>query len=391
MYHNIINTIKDEFRAIFTDGGAMLLCIFAILIYTLVYSTAYGSEVVRNVSVCIVDNDNTPSSRKLINGLISGPRTKLKYETRTISEAKDLFYKQDVFGIIYIPDDYEHQLISGLQSNVAVILDGSHLLLYKQVLEQVSYDVAYSGASVETARLISNGDNVIEIASTIQPIKLSTTHLYNPSLGYGSFVMPSILIVIIQQTLLIGLALIHARRSQQNTIIEPLSTQKATIITFAKILTYTIIYSINLTFILGIVWPIFGFPFAGKLLDIVILLLLYLIAATALSIALSHLFKRRESPIILLLWSSVPILLLAGVSYPREAFPQIIYLIGRIIPSSSAVDAFISIGTMGASLTEVKAEVATLCALAIIYIIIAIYTQKRCSYNKKIDKGVEYL
>jgi ABC-2 type transport system permease protein len=92
MSKTIYNIIKDEFRAIFTDSGAMLLLCFATMIYTLIYSTAYGSEVVRSVAVAIVDEDNTPSSRNLIKGLTGGPNTDVSYEVQTINEAQRLFY-----------------------------------------------------------------------------------------------------------------------------------------------------------------------------------------------------------------------------------------------------------------------------------------------------------
>lgn len=386
MNRTIWNIIKDEFRTIFTDSGAMLLLCFAMMIYTIIYSTAYGNEVVRNVAIAIVDEDNTPSSRNLIKGLIGGPNTSVSYEVQSINEAQELFYRNEVYGIVYIPDGYERYMQSERAANIAAILDGSHMLLYKQVLEQLTYDALYAGATIETAELIAEGNNALEIDSIVEPLTLTTTYLYNPSLGYGSFVMPSILIVIIQQTLIIGIAMINARRRNRGEMATSASYSQATKVITSKILTYIIIYSTNLTLILGIVWPIFGFPFSERLGDIAILLLIYLIASTAIALALSHLFSRRESPIILLLWSSVPILLLAGISYPKEAFPSILYELGRIFPSSSAVDAFISIGTMGASLHDVRGEVITLIILAVLYLILAICAERRVSHSTAIKK-----
>ena len=109
---------------------------------------------------------------------------------------------------------------------------------------------------------------------------------------------------------------------------------------------------------------------------------IYIISATALALSLSHLFKRRESPLMLLLWSSVPVLLLAGVSYPKEAFPELLYLFGRLLPSSSAVNAFVEIGTAGVSLAEVKDDIYTIMILALIFLIIAVFAEKKSFRNK---------
>jgi ABC-2 type transport system permease protein len=79
----------------------------------------------------------------------------------------------------------------------------------------------------------------------------------------------------------------------------------------------------------------------------------------------------------LLLWSSVPVLLIAGVSYPYEAMPDWLYKIGRILPSSSGVSGFIEINSMGASLVDVATEVNTLIVLAVVYLLFAIMCEYR--------------
>lgn len=363
--------VRQEFKMIFTDSGVLLILVFAMLIYTTIYSLAYGNEVVRNVAIAVVDDDNSPTSRTLVNGLRSGPNTEVRYEVSTLAEAKSLFYSRDVFGIVVIPDGFERDIIAGKAANIATILDGSHLLLYRQVLEQATKDALTNGATIEAMRLVSKGANDIEAMEIAQPVAYDGHTLHNPSMGYGSFVMPSIVVVIIQQTLLIVLAMLGVRRRERPMIqLNPIMS------VVAKMLVYMIIYGINLTIILGIVWPIFGFPYEGETSDVIVVFALYIIASSALGLSLSHLFAKRETPLMLLLWSSVPILLLAGVSYPKEAFPGWLYILGKIFPSSSAVNAYVNIGTAGASLTDVSTDVVILLILAIVYTTIAILAEK---------------
>lgn len=364
--------VRQEFKMIFTDSGVLLILVFAMLIYTTIYSLAYGNEVVRNVAIAVVDDDNSPTSRTLVNGLRSGPNTEVRYEVSTLAEAKSLFYSRDVFGVVVIPDGFERDVFAGKVANIATILDGSHLLLYRQVLEQATKDALTNGATVEVMRLVSKGANDVEAMEIAQPVAYDGHTLHNPSMGYGSFVMPSIVVVIIQQTLLIGLAMLGVRRRERPMIqLNPIMS------VVAKILVYMIIYGINLTIILGIVWPTFGFPYEGETSDVIVVFALYIIASSALGLSLSHLFAKRETSLMLLLWSSVPILLLAGVSYPKEAFPGWLYILGKIFPSSSAVNAYVNIGTAGASLTDVSTDVVILLILAIVYTTIAILAEKR--------------
>lgn len=364
--------IRDEFRLVFSDGGVMLILVFAMLIYTIIYSLAYGNEVVREVAIAVVDEDKSVESRRVINGLRSGPRTRLYYEVQDVAEAQRLFYLREVYGIVIIPKGFEQDVLGGNEANVGVILDGSHLLLYRQVLEQVTEDVLTEGAAVETMRLIASGANGEVVGEVVQPVIYDGHTLHNSSAGYGSFVMPSVVVVIIQQTLLIGLGMLGVRRRELKV-----STANILVSMVAKMLCYMIIYAINLTIILGVVWPIFGFPYEGPTSAVVLLFALYVFASASLGMLLSHLFRQREAPLMLLLWSSVPILLLAGVSYPREAFPEWLYILGRLFPSSSAVNAYVNIGTAGAGLGDVIADIVLLAVLALLYFIAAVAVERR--------------
>lgn len=376
-FTNLKSDIRAELSAIFHDSGALLLLVIALPLYTIIYSTAYGSEVVRNVAIGVVDEDKTSSSRELINGIISGPNTAIRYEPQSIHEAQQLYYDDKIFGIVYIPHGYEHNLLSNTQANIGLILDGSHLLLYRQVLEQVATDALTHGATIELMRLVERGESEPSAMATIEPVTLDMHHLYNRSLGYGSFVMPSVIMVIIQQTLVIGLAMIAARRRRKGLGIENISASS----TIAKILVYQIIYGVNLTIILGIAWQVFGFPYVGDTIDIALFVALYIIATLALGMAVAQLFKRRESPLLLLLSTSVPILLLAGVSYPREAYDSWLYNIGRLLPSSSGVDGFIALSSRGATLSDILPEIITLSLLAIIYFALALIINKKLQQN----------
>jgi len=378
-----ISTVKDEIRAIFCDAGAMLILVFAMLIYTVIYSVAYGKEVVTDVAIGVVDEDNTQSSQRLIDGIRSGPNTMVAYEPVSMADAEELFYDGDIYGVVYIPSRYEQRLLSGRQANAGVVLDGSHLLLYRQVLEQAAADILTQGAGVEVSRLMASGVDVSFIKGIVEPVIYDSHTLYNPTLGYGSFVMPTIVVVIIQQTALIGIALIAVRRRLRGEMYVAKTICRATTDVLAKILVYTILYGVNLTIILGVIWPIFGFPNVGRTQDVALLMLIYCIAVISLSLTISHLFRRRETPIIVLLWCSVPVLLLAGLSYPKEAFPSWLYALGELLPSSSAVRAFVDIGTMGASLVDVTGELYMLLFLAVGYLLTAIITEKLDVINKK--------
>ncbi len=122
---------------------------------------------------------------------------------------------------------------------------------------------------------------------------------------------------------------------------------------------------------MGFHYKVFGYPSNGAAGDVVLFLIPYLLSCTFLGIALSSLFRRRENSLLLLLFTSIPFLMLSGASIPQESMPQWLFQLGRIIPSSSGVDGFIRIRTMGATLSEVSVQFWTLWILSGLYFILA--------------------
>lgn len=365
------SVVRNEFRTIFTDGGVMLVLIFALLIYATVYSLAYGSQVLRDVPIGVVDQSRTQASRTLIETFNAGPNTYVAYEPSDMEEARELFYDRKIYGVVYIPADYERNLLGGLQANVAIYCDASYFLMYRQVFQELVTTIGQTGAMVEFQRLIAKGANIPQAQAVTQPVIYQSHNLFNPYLGYGTFVMPAIIIVIIQQTMLIGIGMIGgtwrehglyrklrpAGRGRMSTL--PIVMGRATV--------YAAIYAVTCAYVLGVHYRLFHFPMNGSAGAVAVIMTLYVAACIAMGIAVSTLFRYRENSLLLLLWTSIPVLMLSGVSFPKEGIPEWLFNLGKLLPSSHGVNGFIRIQTMGASLGEVFAEVKWLVILTIVY------------------------
>ena len=72
--------VRNEYGSIFTDAGVILVLVLALLIYSTLYSLAYGTQVLRNVPIGVIDMSNTSTSRQLINTFNAGPNVYVAYE-----------------------------------------------------------------------------------------------------------------------------------------------------------------------------------------------------------------------------------------------------------------------------------------------------------------------
>lgn len=369
------SVLKAEYGHIFKDGGVVLLMVLALLIYATLYSLAYRTEVLRDIPVGVVDLSNTPASRQLVRVFDATPNVHIEYKPGSMEEAEDLFYRRKIYGVIYIPEDYERNLLKGTPAIVGVYADASYFLMYKQVFSDVVAGITGTGSEVEFSRLLSQGINEPQAEAVVNPVSYSVTNLYNPYLGYGTFLLPAIIIVIIQQTLLIGIGMIGGTWREfgvYRKLIRPGERRLSTIpIVLGKATAYLSVYAVTVTYIFTVHYKMFDYPMNGVFYDILLFMIPYVLACIFLGIALSCLFRYRENSILFLLWSSIPVLLVSGASLPKEAIPTWIYNLGKVLPTSSGVEGFLRIQTMGASLSDVKPQVTTLWILCLVYFIIS--------------------
>ena len=130
---------------------------------------------------------------------------------------------------------------------------------------------------------------------------------------------------------------------------------------------YLAIFGLTLGFMLTVHYSLFDYPMRGVWWRCVAVVVPYLLAVILLAQMVGALFRRRESSLVWLLWLSIPFLLVSGVSLPPESFPQWLYVAGRVVPSSSAVEAWIAVQSMGATLKDVAPKLTMLWVLVALY------------------------
>lgn len=380
-FHEYTSVLRSEYRNIFHDAGVLLIAVGAIFIYSMAYSLAYKNEVLRDIPVAVVDNSHTPSSRQLIRAFDATPNIDVAYKPTSLEEAKKLFFERKVYGVIVIPSDYEKKLMRTEKVNIAIYADASYFLMYRQVFFDFAGSIGQSNYHVEWLRFVSKGASTKQAEALSSPVVTSVHNLYNPYLGYATFIMPAILIVIIQQTLLIGIGMVGGtwREKKLYRTLIPTGQSRMSVfpIVLGKSTAFISIYCITITYLLTFHYKLFGYPVKGDTMDLILFLIPYLLSCTFLGIAVSTLFKHRENSLLLLLFTSIPVLILSGASVPSECIPTWLFNGAKIIPSSSGVDGFLRIQTMGATLAEVGTQFRTLWILTGVYFILACFGMRR--------------
>ncbi len=376
-----LKVCRHEFKNIFSDFGILIVFFGTIILYPVLYPYAYSNEVLKDLPVAVVDHDKSAMSRQLIRMLDANDILRVETKPESLQQAKNIFFKNRVDGVIVIPGDFSKRILRGDQTSVSVYCDAGYFLVYRQVFKGASLAVGTMSAGIEFKRLTAGGMPEGQAKNFIEPLRLANNFLYNPAGGYASYVMPAVFLVLLQQTLLMGIGMLGgtARERKQFHFFVPQGTMTDRVIPLiiGKGGAYFAIYMIHAIYIFGILFRVYNYPQRGSVLDLGIFFISFLSCVIAMAMAISAFFRNREISIMFVVITSIPCIILGGFSWPPEAMPQYIRILSYVIPSTAGVEGLLKLSQMGAGLPDIIDILFILWGLTVFYLILAVLYYRR--------------
>lgn len=377
--HDLFYIWKREFGTTFRDQGVLIFFILVPLVYPLIYAFIYTNETIREVPAVVVDNSRSALSREYLRKVDATPDVNIVTYCADMEEAKLMMKERKAYGVIYIPADFSDNIARGKQTQVSLYCDMSGLLYYKALLLANTNVSLAMNADIKIARAGNSTERQDEI--TAYPIEYEDVALYNPTNGFAAFLIPVVLMLIIQQTLLLGIGLSAgtAREHNQFRDLVPINRHyNGTLrIVMGKGLSYFMVYSLVSVYILCVVPWIFKLNRIAIPGELALFILPYLAACIFFSMTASIAIRNRETCMLLFVFTSVPLLFLSGISWPAAAIPPFWKCFSYIFPSTFGINGYVRINSMGATLNEVAFEYRALWLQAGFYFITACLVYRR--------------
>jgi ABC-2 type transport system permease protein len=376
IFHKIYSWLLDaayvwrfEMKQVIRDEGVLMFCLVVPLAYPLIYSWIYNNETVREVPVVVVDLSHSQESRKFIRMCDASPDVHVTSYAADLDDARSLVSRQVVKGIYLIPADFGTNLNRMQQGTVSVYCDMALMLTYKAIYQTAMAVASEMGAEIQT-KLAGNYTNREDLITT-SPLEVKDVPMFNPQGGYGTSVLPAVLMLIIQQTLALGIGLAAGTARERNRYSDLVPIHKCYggvgRIISGKALCYLMVYAVMSTYLTMVVPRWFHFLQLAAWQDLLALLVPYLLACVFFGMTVSCLVHYRENVILLMVFVSVPLLFMSGVSWPQSAIPGYWQGVSWLFPSTFGIRAYVRMNSMGATLGDVMFEIRCLWLQAAFY------------------------
>ena len=377
---NLSGIYISELRESLSDAGTVLIFIVAVILYPVLYSIGYINQTINEIPVAVIDNDNSSLSRQYLRMLDATDQLDLLYRAGSMKEAEELFYQGKIHGIILIPENFEKEIFSRRQADVSIYCDAGKFLVYKQVFTGATYATATMNAGVEIKAMLSQGRSWDDALNHTQGLNAQFFDVYNPSSGYCTFIVPGILIIVIQQSLLVGIGLLFGKNNEKRkftVIAETVQSRTQSLdLVLGKAAAYVSLYLVTTLITLLLLYHWLGFPERGIFVRVYIVLVPYLFAVSFMGIAISSWFRKRVHALMFIVFFSPMVFFLTGVAWPVEALPPALRIFAYVFPTTPMIPAFIKIRLMGGGLHAVSREWIILTVQLIGYFIIAVISNR---------------
>lgn len=363
-----------EFRQIVRDQGVLIFILLLPLAYPILYATIYNNEVVNDVPTAVVDDCGSDLSREFIRQFDACQGAHVVQYCTSMAEAQELMCQSRVYGILRIPSSFERDLNRGQQTKVGLYCNMASSLYYKNLALAANGAILSKNKDIMVERHLSTTTSR-QRATARQPIAYSHVPLFNTQSGFASFLIPPVLMLILQQTLLLGIGMSMGRaretyRSHVSTYLR-LYTHPIYIV-LGKGMVYFLLYLLFAVYNYAFITRLFELPALGDYLSFLAFVVPYLLACVFFSIILSCLVYRREDCIMLFVALSVPLLFLSGITWPTSSMPVFWQYVSYLFPSTFGMTGYVKIQSMGASLSDVSREYHALWAQTAVYFLMAV-------------------
>jgi ABC-2 type transport system permease protein len=353
-----------EWKRVLSDRGALAMMIIAPLIYGIYYPQPYLTQILHKIPIAVVDNDLSQLSRDIIDTVDGCGTLSVAVRANTLTQARQSLDRGEVFAVLGIPPGTQRDILKGISVPLPLYADATYLFIFRSTspgiaaaLGAVSTDLIARGARPD-------GSLAAAALASSSPADILLQPIFNPVGGYASYVVPAAFVLILQQTLLMGAAMLTGA-----ALARPAAGPFRTVL--GRGVAHFTLYLPALPLYLVVLPRVYGFSALGHTLALMTFAAPFILATSFMAQAAGAWFRHRESAVLLFLATSIPQLFLVGFAWPREAIPDPVLAAGHIFPSDFAVYGLVRLNQMGADLAEVGPDWRGLWIMTAVYFVLA--------------------
>jgi ABC-2 type transport system permease protein len=329
-----------EFKMFWANKVLRLLFIGAPLLYGILLGFVYGKGKVTNLPIIVIDEDRSSLRQRIIEMIGDNEVLHIIALKQDQNGLAELSIKEEVACTVIIPKDFEKDVLTRRYPEVTTIVNTANVLTANYASSALQLVLGSLKAGTQLEALRKQGVPESLLMSQYEPFRTTFIKQNNRATNYMYFLWPGILATVLQQVLLLGLALSFASEFERGTFPELIAQSRNTFtLIMVKVLPYLIMsFGIWLLYGLFTIW--FKVPFTQNLTALTLIAGVFVTSVSFLGILFSILLPNQLKATEVLMVIATPSFILSGFTWPLSQMPVLIQYIANIIPLTHFLPAF---------------------------------------------------
>ena len=314
-----------EFIQMRRDKATFAMIVGIPLIQLILFGFAINLNPQR-LATAIVGNDHSLFTRRILTSMQNSTYFQFVAPEVTEEEAHDLLKKAKVQFIVNFPPHFSRDLVRGVRPQL--------------LLEEDATDPAATSRAESVFVSLANGVFKREMVGPLDylkdtpPVYQPVVHaIYNPLAITAYNIVPGLLGVVLNMTMVMITALVITREYERGTMENLLATPLRPLeVMIGKILPYIMVGYIQVLLILFFAATVFHVPMQGSIILLLVLCLPYIAANLSMGLIFSTIAKNQLQAVQSAMFFFLPSLLLSGFMFPFRGMPEWAQFIGNLLP-----------------------------------------------------------
>lgn len=377
---NFFSLIKREFQIFWQNEILRVLFIGAPILYAVLLGYVYSKGKATDLAIIVVDMDQSEMSAKAIEMFNDDEVLNIKRVLFDKNNLSKIAIDNEANCIVIIPKDFQKNVLTKRYPEIVTIVNTANILTANFSSNAIQVCLGTLKVGVQMEALRKQGIPEKLLASEYEPFKTTFIKKNNRSSNYLYYLWPGVLAAVLQQVMLLALALSFASEFENGTF-KTLVNQSPSVL---KMMSIKIIPYLLMSFGVWLLYWMFTFyfriPFFENLWQLTFVAGIFVLSVSFIGILVSIIIPNQLKATEILMVIATPSFILSGFSWPLSQMPGWIQGVANVIPLTHFLKAFRILIIENGTLSQTSDSIWNMIIIGIVCAVlayIALYFKKK--------------
>lgn len=349
-----------------------MLFLGAPVLYAVLIGSVYQKGKVVEMPIVVVNEDGGPMSDTFIDMLNDNESVRIARILPSLFNSKDIAIDNEATTIVHIPRGFSADVQQSRLPEITIFVDGSNTLTSNTAMMAVNIVATTMKAGVLIQSQMKKGVPEYIATQHFEPFKTTIVRQNIRSGNYLYFMLPGVLITVLQQVLLLGLALSFSTEFEKNTFGELVTRMSNPLgLILVKVLPY-LLMSVGILFFYWVMSFYYKVPLHTDFWWFALCTFIFILAASLIGILVSIAIPSQLKATEILMVVATPAFILSGFTWPSSLMPSWVQWIADAIPTTHYLRIYRMLFIQQADLYHTHRPLIILCVIAVVCLILSV-------------------